>query len=275
VAPERLEVRIRRLVEEHFPWEGTRPGGWEERLAAVRRWLEQETAIYRAVATALIARIEPILSSLQQALPPHERSRFLYRIDDHHVLKTPDSILEKMARRWTDCREPPPVGFHNLDELNDLGRFRIVTNFLSDVTWLCRHLEEPFDATKRDRLSALQRTLSQEFGLRGNRFEDLIDLPSRDRKSGERCRKGSFHPLAPEHRARWIEVQFLTVLQEAWDKKDHFLIYEPRRAGLQVDAACEQLIFSLSEQLYLTDHLFDQLKQRSHRPEAALAGETP
>lgn len=265
--PEPVFKKVSLLVDEHFPWEGTVPDRWEERLAYVRRWLEQEIAVYRAVATALIARIDPILSCLQQELPPTERSRFLYRIDDRHVLKTPESILEKMARRWEDPSHAPPIGFNNLDELNDLGRFRIVTNFLSDVAWICRHLEEPFDTRQRTRLSPQQQTLRQEFSLQANRFEDLIKVPPRKRTSGERCRKGHFSPKAPEHHARRVEVQILTVLQEAWDKKDHFLIYERRRAGYPVDEEHEQLSFSLSEQLYLTDRHFDQLKQASTQQE--------
>ena len=264
--PEPVLAKVRLLVDRHFDWTGTRPASWEGQLATVRRWLEQQTTHYRAVATALISRIDPILAALQQTLPPSERSRFLYRLDDRHVLKTPESILEKMARRWTDCSRAPPISFHNLAELHDLGRFRVVTNFLSDVRWMGRHLEEPFDTTKREALSQNQQLLRQEFNLQGNRFEDLIALAPRERLSGERCLKGLFSPRDPEHSTCRIEVQILTVLQEAWDKKDHFLIYERRRSGQQVDAEHERLSFGLSEQLAMADYLFDQLKQASGSP---------
>ncbi|MCP3136226.1 RelA/SpoT domain-containing protein [Pyxidicoccus xibeiensis] len=260
--------KVQGLVTHHFPWDGPKPAAWEAQLAHVRRWLTQETVIYRAVATALIARMDPILANLQQQLPPHEQGRLFYRLDDRHVLKTPDSILEKMARRWVDTRHPPPISFSNLDELSDLGRFRIVTNFLSDVELICGHLEAPYDATKREALSPPQQLLWREFSLQGNRFEDLISIEPRSRKSGERCRKAQFTPKAFAHRGCRVEVQILTVLQEAWDKKDHVLIYERRRAGLRVDERHEQLSYSLSEQLYLADYLFDQLKQASAPPEA-------
>jgi ppGpp synthetase/RelA/SpoT-type nucleotidyltranferase len=184
----------------------------------VRRWLEQETAIYQAVATALIARMDPILAELQQQLPVHERGRLLYRFDDRHVLKTPDRVLEKMARRWDDLRRQPPIDFNNLHELKDLGRFRVVTKFLSDVECICQRLEEPYDATRRGQLSASQQALGHEFSLQGNRFEDLIAMPHHRRKSGERCRKAHFTSRQPEHRVFVVEVQLLTVLQEAWDK---------------------------------------------------------
>lgn len=266
--PEPVREKVRLLVDRHFDWAGARPASWEEQLATVRGWLEQQTAPYRAVATALIARIDPILAALQQALPPSERGRFLYRLDDCQVLKTPESILEKMARRWKDCTQAPPISFDNLAELHDLGRFRIVTNFLSDVRWLGQQLEEPFDATKREALSPPQQRLRQEFKLQGNRFEDLIALPPRERLSGERCLKGLFSPRDPERSACRIEVQLLTVLQEGWDKKDHFLVYERMRAGQQVEAEHERISFGLSEQLAMADLLFDQLKQTSSPPAA-------
>jgi ppGpp synthetase/RelA/SpoT-type nucleotidyltranferase len=256
-------MRVRRLVDDYFDWQGARPESQEERLGYVQRWLEQQTAIYRMVTTALIARIEPLLASLYQELPSAERGRLLYRIDDGHVLKTPESILEKMSRKWKNTDRPPPISFENLDELNDLGRFRIVTNFLSDALWISQRLEEPYDAMKRERLSLHQQALRREFGLQSNRFEDLISLAPAERETGERCRKGHFMPLLPEYRGFRVEVQILTVLQEAWDKKDHFLIYERRRAGLHVQEEHERISFSLSEQLYLADLLFDQIK-RAH-----------
>lgn len=259
--PDAVSVRVRRLVDDYFDWQGARPELWEERLRYVHHWLDQQTSVYRTVATALIARIEPLLASLHQELPSSERGRFLYRIDERHVLKTPESILEKMARKWLDSTRPPPISFENLEELNDLGRFRIVTNFLSDAAWISERLEEPYDALKRERLTPVQQVLRQEFGLQRNRFEDLIAVMPSERETGERCRKGHFMPLLPEYRGIRVEVQILTVLQEAWDKKDHVLIYERRRAGHRVEEEHERISFSLSEQLYLADLLFDQLKR--------------
>jgi hypothetical protein len=258
--------RVRYLVDQHFPWSGAVPRRGEERLGHVHRWLERETAVYRSVAQRLIRRMEPILSSLRCQLAPHERKRFLYRIDDSHVIKTPEAILEKMARLWVDPTHAPPVCFDNLDELNDLGRFRIVTNFLSDVELISARLEDPFDATKRQRLSSPQRDLHREFTLQRNHFENLIELAPGRRKSGERCHKGIFSPRRREHHTRRVEVQILTAIQEAWDKKDHAFIYEPRRAGHPVTVEQEQLSYSLSEQLYLADLTFERLKQAGAPP---------
>jgi ppGpp synthetase/RelA/SpoT-type nucleotidyltranferase len=261
--PDAVSERIRRLVDEHFPWGEARPESWEQRLTHVKGWVAQQTLPYGVVATVLIARIEGLLAGLQEQLPAHERGRFLYRIDERHVRKSPDSVLEKMARKWKDTQQPPPISFHNLDQLNDLGRFRIVTNFLSDAERICQLLEEPYDGSKRRQLSPHQEALRQEFGLRDNRFEDLIAMAPAERKTGERCRKAIFTPQARENRGFGVEVQILTLLQEAWDKRDHFLIYEQRRAGVQVDPEHERTCFSLSEQLYLADKLFDQIKQAS------------
>jgi hypothetical protein len=49
------------------------------------------------------------------------------------------------------------------------------------------------------------------------------------------------------------------MLQEAWDKKDHFLIYEPRRRGEPIDGADSIEIYAMSELLYVADLTFDRL----------------
>jgi ppGpp synthetase/RelA/SpoT-type nucleotidyltranferase len=234
-------------------------------LAHVRWWLEQETAIYRVIATGLIARVEPILTHLRQALPSNEQDRFFCRIDESHIIKSPDSILEKMAREWQrDTARPPPVSFDNLGQFKDLGRFRIVANFLEeDVGLITRHLEEPYDSTKSEQLTLWQLQLREEFSLLDNRFEDLISVPPGSRKSGERCRKGWFSPRQGELRGHRVEVQILSLLQEAWDKKEHFLLYERTRRGEHVPLEHQIDCDSLGHQLYLADRKFDQLKREA------------
>jgi ppGpp synthetase/RelA/SpoT-type nucleotidyltranferase len=80
-------------------------------------------------------------------------------------------------------------------------------------------------------------------------------------KKGERCHKGVFYPQALHHQYLRVEVQIQTQLQEAWDKKDHFLVYEPRRRGedVSLDHRCE--IFAMSELLYVADLTFDRLRE--------------
>lgn len=267
----------RRLLDEHFEsWRNGKPKGREERLAEVLAWLDEQTRAYEAVGLALIAQMGPLLSEIQQSLPVHERRRFLYRIDAGNLRKSPESILEKMAREWHEARsEAPPKSFHNLDDLKDLGRFRIVASFLSDVELLCERLEDTYNASRRRSLTAAQQHLAEGFRLVDNNFEDLIRVRPPKRKSGERCRKGTFAPRAPHQSQYRVEVQIVTAFQEGWDKKDHHLVYERVRTGQKLDERHPELSFALSEVLYLADYVFDGLKRsadasarprhRSHR----------
>jgi ppGpp synthetase/RelA/SpoT-type nucleotidyltranferase len=269
-----IDRAIRRLVEAHFPWgEGPSPAGWEEQLAHVHRWLEQQAAIYRVIATGLIARVEPILTQLQQQLSANQPDRLFFRIDESHITKSPGSILEKMAREWR--REPtraPPVSFHNLDQLKDLGRFRIVANFLDDVEVIARCLEEPYDSTKLALLTPGQYQLRKEFSLADNQFEDMIAMLPEHRSTGERCRKGWFSPRQAELRSYRVEVQVVTLLQEAWDKKEHFLVYERVRRGEHVPLEHRITCADLGAQLAVADRAFNRLKREAQAQRDEEAG---
>ena len=253
-----------RLIDHHFEcWRGARPRSRDERLAEVLAWLEQQTRPYEAVGLALIAQIGPLLAELQQGLPVHERRRFLYRVDADNLRKSPESILEKMAREWHEAGSgvSPPKSFHNLADLKDLGRFRIVASFLSDVELLCERFEATYDASRRRALSPAQQHLAEGFRLIDNGFEDLIRVRPPKRKSGERCRKGLFAPRDPSQSHYRIEVQIVTAFQEGWDKKDHHLVYERVRTGQALDERHREMSFALSEHLYIADYLFDDIKR--------------
>jgi ppGpp synthetase/RelA/SpoT-type nucleotidyltranferase len=153
--------------------------------------------------------------------------------------------------------------------MKDLGRFRIIANFLSDVEAIRESLEAPYRAEDPSSLSSSEQQLYEQFTLAENMFKDLIRLDPKDRKTGERCRKGTFSPRPNDLSIYQVEVQVVTALQEAWDKKDHFLIYERRRAGHPVAAEHERISYALSEQLYLTDLTFDRLKADGEAPPLA------
>ena len=253
-----------RLLDQHFEyWTQGRLKSRTARLVEVLAWLDEQTRPYEAVGIALIAQIGPLLAEIQQGLPVHERRRFLYRVDADNLRKSPESILEKMAREWHEAgpKVPPPKSFHNLADLKDLGRFRIVASFLSDVDLLCERLEATYDASRRRALSPAQQHLARGFRLIDNSFEDLIRVRPPKRKSGERCRKGLFAPQDPSQSRYRVEVQIVTAFQEGWDKKDHHLIYERVRTGQALNERHREISFALSEQLYIADCVFDDLKR--------------
>jgi ppGpp synthetase/RelA/SpoT-type nucleotidyltranferase len=260
------QEKVWRLVREFFPW-GEQgypqipfPDSPQAREETAKRWLREYTRQFRGVALTLIARMIPILYELENSLRHTEGSRLFARIDASALLKRPESILEKMVRDWDGIRTPK-ASFRSLgDKVDDIGRFRIVANFLSDVEMISRALELPYGSSTLA-LSPPQRALMNEYQLRGNQLRDTIHVQPEERKRGERCRKGIFHPRDPALDYLKVEVQIQTLLQEAWDKKDHFLIYEPRRRGERLDPRHIMEIFAMSELLYVADLTFDRLKQ--------------
>ena len=63
----------------------------------------------------------------------------------------------------------------------------------------------------------------------------------------------------------FIEIQVMTQLQEAWDKKDHFLVYEKRRASSEKDEEIfpdylDVKMFATAELLFIADEYFEQLR---------------
>jgi ppGpp synthetase/RelA/SpoT-type nucleotidyltranferase len=260
--------KIELLIQTHFPWgqpgfpqrpTNTPPMGL---ASAASNWI-----IGRLVergcdntALALHARLQAVLDELVGALPTDERSRLFYRTDFSSLVKSPESILDKMVRDWNPGAAGPQLGFDNfLDEMEDLARFRFVFNFLSDVESVSARIEAPYQCSQQEQktLTAAQLALFNDFALKGHRLRDLINLPPDVRKSGERCRKGVFYPKRGTQVR--VEVQIQTMLEEAWDKKDHFLIYEWRRSGKPVDTNHLIEMYAMSELLYVADRTFDGL----------------
>lgn len=261
--------KIHCLVHRYFPWgqpgypvqpQDPSPGDLE---GLVGTWVQSRIGSLKfdTTALALHARIQAVIDEVEGALPFGDRPRHFYRSDLGHLVKSPDSILDKMVRDWdANGSGGPRMSFDNfVDEMDDLARFRVVLNFLSDVDAVCSTLEIPYTCTPADqcRLSRAQRALYGEFALRHNRMDDLIGQKPETRKSGERCRKGVFF-RRDEPRVK-VEVQIQTMLQEAWDKKDHFLVYEPKRRGDPVEDKHRIEIYAMSELLYVADLTFDRL----------------
>lgn len=263
------ERRIEKLLRE-YPPEGINGAlAVEEARLWVAGRLDQ--AGFANTALALHARVQAVVEEVEITVLERERKRLFYRSDFSNLIKPPDSILDKMTRDWQPRNGAPEITFATfLTQLEDLARFRIVLNFLSDVRHVCSKLEEPYrcKAEDRARLSAAQRALYEDFALTKKGLQDLIRLGPKERKSGERCIKGVFYPRARSEVK--VEVQIQTMLQEAWDKKDHFLVYEPRRRGESVNPDHGIESYAMSELLYVADLTFDRLlgSARRRKPKA-------
>jgi len=221
---------------------------------------------FRRATLALVARIRPVVDAVVATECGRGRERFVATIDMTHLTKSPESVVEKMARKW-DGIGVVPITFRDIPaELTDLGRFRIVTNFLSDATTVCRALEAPYAVPVPSGISTEQRALFEEFRLRSNAFEDLIHVPVEGRRSAERCYKAVFEPCRTPNAC--VEVQVQTLLQESWDKKEHVLIYEPARRGEPLPQEIRLELEAMSDLLFVVDRTFDRLRSHLQDPRA-------
>jgi len=232
------------FIEKHLPAPFNSVGRYEE-------FFGPKLQMHEALCSTTIATVKEILSSL---IIEHA-NRFFCRIDDTHTCKTPASIVEKIRRSQEGAEKKKEKGetpeIYDLDNflstMTDVARFRIVCNFVSDVERVTKVIEE-----------------SEELKtyLKVGKPKNSINLHRRI--SGERSVK-----FILEHKARpglFIEIQIMTQLQEAWDKKDHYLVYEKRRGSPKTEEElfCNYLdskMSAMAELLYVADNYFEQLRK--------------
>lgn len=236
------------FIWEHLPPPYNVPERYEE-------YILSKIQIHDVLCTATKASIAKLLDPLIQRY----HHRFFCRIDDSHQQKSAASIVEKIRRsqeKKAGPGEPEPVRYDFInfaEKMTDLARFRIACNFLHDVELVENAIEH-------------SQELRRAFGIQK---VSSITLRPRLRKSGERSVKFTL-----EHRARqglFLEIQVMTQLQEAWDKKDHFLVYEKRRVNPEKDEEnfpdfMDSKMFAMSELLFIADQYFELLRSSVEDP---------
>ena len=187
------------------------------------------------------------------------------------LLKGPDQVVEKIFESWERyteweglskgkrAKKPPtthdPKNF--LHTMTDLIRFRIVCNYLCDV----RHIEERIEINIQsieDRIRCFDRKCRK---LTSKKV-DHISIPFPERRAGHRSVQYVFE-YSGEGGPTLFEVQVMTQLQHAWDKKDHHLIYEYVRVkqGHKIPLHLKNRMAAMSELLYVADTVFDGLRE--------------
>jgi len=180
-------------------------------------------------------------------------------------LKRPASVIEKMYRthrEWEDEQHRPPgerraIRVHDYEDflgsMNDLLRFRLLCNYLSDVEVAVKHIGARFP--------------SDGEALRVVGTKDRIQVPPERRHNGHRAVHMDLEYRPPGRRYRF-ELQVTTLLHWGWDKKDHTLVYEPSRLGHSPGTGDRISIAAASDTLFLIDEYFDGLRRRMTSPTA-------
>lgn len=169
-----------------------------------------------------------------------------FRFEEETLTKSASSARTKL---WRECRSgelfaDEGVVERALREFNDLARFRVVFTLLADVE------------------RALTGFLSGRCA--GAKYLDRFEVVSFkdfvfDRKTtpgrGHRARQFTVRVVF-DGRPVKVEVQFMTLLQHAWDRRNHPL-YEHSRVGGELPPSVELVDFAMSETLYLLDRHAD------------------
>ena len=230
------------FISRHFPPPYNTPERYGE-------YLLPKIHLHETLCTSAMAEVNTVLNPLIEQY----RHRFFCRIDETHRLKSPASIIDRICRSYKEwsANSGPDSGHYDLanfvTKMTDLARFRIVCNFLSDVM----KVSEKIKTSEK---------LNSYFDIEQ---KSSINQRPKDRKSGERSIK-----FAMEYKKRpglSLEIQVMTQLQEAWDKKDHFLVYEKHRQAPDKDDEyfpdfLDAKMLAMSELLYVADNYFDDLR---------------
>lgn len=244
------------FVRAHIPPPHNTPESYE-------KFIELRLRPHKVLLTMLMQTVDSLLLPIQR----QHRRRFFCRIDGSNQVKNPANIIDKILRSRnprTNQGNASASGYtiENFDTtMTDLVRFRIVCNFLSDVRKVADIITASEKVTKHFRVEK----------------KDSLELRPSQRKSGERSIK-----FILEYKNRsglFLEIQVMTLLQEAWDKKDHFLVYETHRIepgedGRNFPDYLDAKLFAMSELLYVADNYFDDLRN-SRENESGNAGGKP
>ena len=230
------------FISRHFP----SPYNTPERFG---EYLLSKIHLYETLCTSAMAEVNTLLHPLIEQYS----HRFFCRIDETHRLKTPASIVDRLYRSYKErsANDGPDSGHYDLanfvTKMTDLARFRIVCNFLSDVMKVSEKIKN-------------SENLNSFFDIKQ---KSSINQRPKDRKSGERSIK--FTMEYKKMPGLFLEIQVMTQLEEAWDKKDHFLVYEKHRQAPDKDGEyfpdfLDAKMLAMSELLYVADTYFDELR---------------
>jgi ppGpp synthetase/RelA/SpoT-type nucleotidyltranferase len=188
--------------------------------------------------------------------------------DGRSLLKSAGSVRSKLSRELRAMREKStlPDGRMSLDQIErillrfpDLGRFRIVCDYSCDVTRAQKIL-----------LTRKPPALLGRYPI-ADRIKDYAwDLSLRHPAKGHRAVQ--FAVRAPGNPPLLVEIQLMTLLQAAWDCRNHPM-YEWSREGGGLPPTLTLLDVALAESLHLLDHqatrnfkAFLRLKKRAGGP---------
>ncbi len=215
--------------------------------------VESVTKDHELFLGAVIGWLNLLVGNLERRVNKPSHRRFICKLDISNKKKHWYSVADKL---WRESQKSnPEYNLQNFHEvMTDLVRLRVVCNFLSDIESFESELIRDYEID-----TAKQKSFLME------KTDNSIKQHPKDRKSGHRSIKYLF--TSKDFPGVFLELQIMTLFQEAWDQKDHYLIYERRR--LQPDRDSEnfpeyedELVHDMGGSLSMLDTLFNQIKHK-------------
>lgn len=217
------------------------------------RWFEPlKLRVTVAVQTAHDA-VMKALEAERELVCEHEGgSRTIWSVtgtDGKSLMKSVASVRTKLGRELCEreAKERLPPGRMSIDQIEkilldfgDLGRFRIVCDLSLDVEKALRVL-----------IPKPRKTLLGRFPLRGKIKDFTYDFELRRLARGHRAKQFTVK-VEEDGQVILVEIQIMTLLQNAWDRRNH-PIYEWEREGGSLPARLRVNDVALAEALHLVD----------------------
>lgn len=219
------------FVENSFPSPHNSMERWEE-------YIREKTKAHPYALSPVMAAVNDTIKALNKEYSKKER-RFLGKVSKgEENIKSPERIVEKIIS------QPDKYSITNFDkEMEDIVRLRIVCNYLSDVFEVTEKLKTDNSFNACCKILEEKDYIFKERNRPHRALHFILEVPMRDMP-------------------RKVELQIMTLLQEAWDKKDHNLIYEKERVGEKIDLKDKIKMHSMSDLLYVADEFFDSLRKK-------------
>jgi ppGpp synthetase/RelA/SpoT-type nucleotidyltranferase len=245
-----MGTEIMQAIEELFPKELVDPMDFRDWCEPIR----QDVFPGAVDLTSLLGKKLEDEETMKRSIEGAKRDLWeLFGGEGDRLVKSVNSIRSKLARDLLGRKETQRQSLDDLTRMvlgfGDIGRIRIVVDYISDIA----HLEEVL-------FGEPCRFLGKYACPKG--IKDFIfDPNNRDGLKGHRAHQFSVR-VPCENSDFGFEVQLMTRLQHAWDRRNHPL-YEWQRESpdWQGDPAAAELAvndFACAEALHLVDQQADR-----------------
>ena len=215
--------------------------------------LENVTNDHVIFLDAVIGWLNTLVENLKKNVDRPSHRRFICKLDTSNKRKHWYSVDDKLWRESKKCC--PEYDWQNFHKaVTDLVRLRVVCNFLSDIKSFESALNKDYG-----------NDMSKQKAFLMDKIDDSIKQRPKDRTSAHRSVKYLFE--SKDFPGVFLELQVMTLFQEAWDQKDHYLIYErrrqqPDRDGENFPGYEDELVHDMGGSLNVLDTLFDEIKYK-------------